>query len=132
MTLKKNKIEQLNKFLSDNKYINDFKLSIENIINSNKEEFDIYNFNKYNEEWHDELKTQKIKNIKNEKFHIAYHYRELEVECKKYIDFKKTHVITKSMFIIIQNKLIFCYFAESEYLNFIKDFINKFSQKKAS
>lgn len=69
----------------------------------------LIDFEFYNEERRNNLRTEKIKSVMAQNFEYAAKMRDLELECLKYIQLKTLFGVEKSMF-MIENKylLYFC------------------------
>jgi hypothetical protein len=74
----------------------------------------VIDFNQYNENYLDQLRRDKLTAIKKVEYEKAAAYRDQEILCEKYIEFKRQHLLERSRFHFEHNIIWYCFSGMNE------------------
>ena len=82
-------------------------------------------FELYTEEKKEKARLEKVANVRKGNFEYAANMRDVEKDCRTYLQFKKHHGFKKSAFVLIQGFLIYTYFGTAKNDHLIKGFLTR-------
>ena len=129
-------VAKMNEMLEDERFDNEmfnfFKTLLEEKFNF---EFQLIDFEFYNDERLRQAQTEKKKGLELQDFEYTAKYWELERSCLKCLDYKSEWKVDKSMFlpepgresrvISTPDYLFYCYFGTSSNDNLVKEFFDR-------
>lgn len=126
MTITKNEIKKLNSFLeSDSFDILEFDKLYQSLKLNNALKVKLFDFEYHNENRLEAAIKEKIACVKLEDLEGAAANRDLELECKKYIDLKAEFKIEKSAFHYEQKYLLYFYLGTAKNDKAVREYLEK-------
>ena len=119
-------ISELNNFLESDCFdIDCFDNCYKSLKLNNTLKIKIIDFEYYNEKRLEESKKEKTICVKLQNFEKAASYRDLELECQKYVDLKTELKIEKSAFYYEQNYLMYFYLGTAKNDKLVREYLKK-------